>query len=306
MEDHDETESYASSGSDGGDSSSLAELAADLDAAASVTEQSHDVTDTDHSSDDSGSPRGSSLSDLAASVRGKRSGTSGGVADDTSPPTWAFTDATSDSGPFDAEVELDPEAEALLEDVADETHVLLVGPTGSAMARTLCERLLGPVSPLNRHRQLVVTVDTPPDEQRELLRAIRSDDVESQVLVDAQSYAVSETADYEDHVEVLNVSSARDLRRIGILTTKVLTEWRGTDASSTVCLHSLSALLAAVDETERVFRFVHILQERVRAADARSHFYLDPSRHDEQTIRTFFSLFETILEFDADGALRRL
>ncbi|WP_411967267.1 hypothetical protein [Haloferax sp. YSSS75] len=305
MDGRDEAESHVSSDSDEGDSSSLAGLAEKLAAATSATEQSHEESLTDDGSVSSESSRRTSLSDLADAVRGKRPERNGRPTGGQSPSTWESTGAETDS--FDADVELAPGSAAVLDRVEDETNLLLVGPSDCSMTHVLCERLMEPDPSSTTHRQLVVSVDTPPEEQRDILRAIRRESVESQVLVDAQSYAPRNAVDdYDDAVTVRTVSTPRDLRRIGILTTKVLTEWTDVRRAGSVCFYTLSALLDAVDDVERVFRFVHILQGRVRASGARAHFYLDPTRHDEQTIRTFFSLFDTIVEYDAEGSLRIL
>ena len=305
MNEHDETESHVSSDSDEGGSSSLAELAEELVADTSATGRSHDVTTTGHDAEASDSSRRASLSDLADAVRGKRSGITESREREGAATGWQFTDVDTD--PVDTAVELGSESVAVLDSVEDEANVLLVGPTDSSAAYTLCERVLEPHPPETKLHQLLVSVDTPPNVQRDILQSIRRGSVESQVLVDAQSYAASDVVgDYDDSVTVLDVATPRDLRRIGILMTKTLTEWADTDGSSRVCLHTLSDLLDAADDVERVFRFVHILHGRIRASDAHAYFYLDPTRHDEQTIRTFFSLFDTIVEFDADGSLRLL
>ncbi|KAB1198157.1 MULTISPECIES: hypothetical protein [Haloferax] len=305
MDEHDETESHVSSDSDEGDSSSLAKLAESVPSVSVATEQSHGDIASDDTHGTGESSQSTSLSELAQSIRGKRTATNERADGDQSSTEWGFDDSERD--PFDADVELDSEAAAVVDSVKDEAAILLVGPSECQMVRVLCRQLMTPKPGSTNHRQLLVSADTHLQQQREILRRIRHESVDSQVLVDAQSYTTSNTVDdYDEMVRVLNVPTARDVRRIGILTTKVLTEWADTETPSTVCLHTLSGLLDAVDDAERVFRFVHLLQERIRASSARGLFYLDPARHDEQTIRTFFSLFDTILEYDVDGSLESL
>nr|WP_197409660.1 hypothetical protein [Haloferax profundi] len=181
---------------------------------------------------------------------------------------------------------------------------MLVGPGESTVASRLSERLMRPSSAMTNSHQLIISIDRPPEEQLDTLQRLQSDAVETQVLIDARSYAGSDTRDkYGDQVDVLRVSKPSDLRRIGILTTKVLTRWDNAGVPISVCFQSISNLLDAVTDTQRVFRFLHILHGRIRAADAHAYFYFDSTRHDEQTTRTFYSLFDSVLEFDADGSL---
>ncbi|WP_416840349.1 hypothetical protein [Haloferax sp. DFSO52] len=304
MDEHDEEESQVSSDSNEGDSSSLAELATKISSTTPATDRSREETLTDHATDADETSQELSLSELAKSVREKRVDSGDHAERDPPSTTWEFAD---DSTPSEAEVELDAEAVAVIDRLEDETNVLVVGPSESAMARAVCKRLMLPTSPSAPTRQLVVSVDTSSDKQRQQLQTIRNSSVESQVLIDAQSYSASNSVEeYDELVSVQTVTTPGDLRRIGILTTKVLTEWADDAIPSAVCVHTLSALLDAVDDPERVFRFVHILHGRIRSADARGFFYLDPTRQDQQTVRTFFSLFDTILEFDSDGTVTLL
>ncbi|KAB1193245.1 hypothetical protein GJR96_07215 [Haloferax sp. MBLA0076] len=304
MDDYDETESRSSTGdSDEGDSSSLADVVEGPTLDTTTFDVSHDDTDAYDDASTSDATTDASLSDLANSLRERRPrGGESEVAGDRTTRDWNFVhDINSTERESSGTVDVDSGAGAVLDQVEDET-TLLVGPGGPVDDR-LCERLMSPESTVTNHHQLVISVDVPPAEQRDTLQRLRSGAVHSQALVDAQSYSVSgDVAEYEG-VEVMNVASPRDLRRIGILTTKVLSKWNDAGVPISICFHSLSNLLDAVGDTQRVFRFLHILHGRIRAAGGRAHFHLDPTRHDEQTVRTFYSLFDAVVEFDADGSV---
>ncbi|KAB1187468.1 MULTISPECIES: hypothetical protein [Haloferax] len=306
MDYNDETEPDSStSGSEEGGSSSLSDLAKDAISSEPAADLSDAHTPTEGGDATTERATGASLSDLAKSVRERGTATKDGDQGERTSGEWASM--VSDDGltePSAGSLELNPDTDDVFDLVADETNVLLLGPSGTSAEYSLCERVMKPTSPTGNEHQLLISIDVPPEEHAENLRCIRNDSVTKQVLVDAQSYTHSTPGeDYGDGVEVMNVATPSDLRRIGILVTKVLTKWSDEDVPITVCVRSLSNLLDAVGDPQRVFRFLHILHGRVRAAGARAHFHMDPARHDEQTARTFYSLFDARLEFDADGSV---
>ena len=270
--------------------SSLSDLAGRLSEesgrARSPTDSNSDAGSTPASADDSGS-----LSDLADSL------------DRSDPETDALDEWDLVAG--DAEFgggARDPKTEAILELIGDASNVLLSGPSDSPAEESLGSRLMAARSegPVNL---LVITVTETPSQRLSVLESYLDGPVGETAVVDVRNY--NRETNYEQYtgpVDIRPVSSAQDLRRIGIVTSKLLTEWTEIPGETTVCFHSLSDLLALNDDRQRVFRFLHVLRGRVQSADARAHYHLDPSQHEEQTVRTFESLFDTVVEFDGDGS----
>lgn len=91
-----------------------------------------------------------------------------------------------------------------------------------------------------------------------------------------------------------------DLTGLGIAVNESLPNAAATDRDPVVTFESVTALLQYVD-TQRTFRFLHVLTSRIRAAGALGVFFIDPAAHDEQTVRTIDALFDTIVERDDDG-----
>lgn len=100
-----------------------------------------------------------------------------------------------------------------------------------------------------------------------------------------------------------SVSDPGDLTGLGIKISQCLSSWEGREAEIALCFDSLTTLLQFAD-LQRVFRFVHLLTNRVASADARGHFHMDPNAHDDQAVATIRSLFDRVLELDADGTWR--
>jgi hypothetical protein len=114
--------------------------------------------------------------------------------------------------------------------------------------------------------------------------------------------AAAETAavDFPDpRTTIRTLSNPGDLTGLGLQTTEFLSAWEDGDRPIAVCFHSLTTLLQYV-ETQQVFRFLHVLTGRVGAVDARAHYHIDPSAHDERTINTLKPLFDAIPSFE-DG-----
>ncbi|MFC7202669.1 hypothetical protein ACFQJC_04025 [Haloferax namakaokahaiae] len=301
MSGHDETRSHSSaSNADERNSSLFDELAEEVSSSATAQPRAHTPSG---STDSETAP---SLSALADSIRDRRPESDEGPSVERPSSVFSFdetdADASSASGGFDASVD------SAVEFASEDSNVLLVGPTTCEAAFHCCERLMvpEPTSEGTTHRRLSVFIDTPLDAQLDILRNTRREGVEQQTLIDARRFTSADlVGDYDARVDVLKVISPRDLRRIGILTTKVLVGCADDEIPVTVCFYSLSNLINAVNDDQRVFQFLHILLERIRAAGGRAHFHLDPTSHDEQTVRTFFSLFDAVLEFDGDGSVTR-
>ncbi|QOS12879.1 uncharacterized protein HfgLR_13755 [Haloferax gibbonsii] len=273
-----------------------------------LADRVEDGTPTSDKSGDTASPAGedgpttdrtpSTLSELAESIRRKQ-GPSASLPDDEA-SEWDLIDDRSDT-PFD-EANFDEKAAAVFDLVSEQSNILVVGPAETAAEYNLCTQLMTGDS--GGANQLLVSVETTPEEQLNILNNYRVGSVENQTLISVQSYDASGTVDAADlPITIKTVTKATDLRRIGLLITKSLNEWGESSVQSTLCVHSLSNLIAAVNNDQRLFRFLHILTNRVSSAGARAHYHVDPARHDDQTLRTFKSLFDAAIEFEADGSL---
>ncbi|WP_255195004.1 DUF7504 family protein [Halorarius litoreus] len=72
------------------------------------------------------------------------------------------------------------------------------------------------------------------------------------------------------------------------------------DGTTVFCFDSLTALLQYVD-TDRAYRFLHALVERLWSADVYAHVHMAPGAHDPQTVVTFAALFDAVVATDSDA-----
>ena len=239
-----------------------------------------------------------SLSDLASSIQHRSDGSPEPDATDDL-DEWDFIGQDTAPG----ETALDPKTEAVLELAGDAANILLTGPAGCPAEESLCSRLMAARSEA-RVSVLVITVSETPSQRLSVLQSYLEAPVERTAVVDVRNYDRSVNYDqYEGPVDIRTVSNPRDLRRIGIVASRILSEWEEEPEPATVCFHSLSDLLELTDDRQRLFRFLHVLRGRIQSADARAHYHFDPSRHDDEAVRTFESLFDAVLTFDADGSV---
>lgn len=182
--------------------------------------------------------------------------------------------------------------------VEDASNVLLLGPMRRSTDDQACTAVLG-TEPLPERNLLFVSLTQSASERVQVLRD-HLDEMPAAIRVvsDADDFA-SETvigAHNGPTVTVNVVSDPSDLPRLGMTISRAASSWE-TERPMLVCFHSLTALLQYA-EPRRVFRFIHLLQNRL---DGRMHYHMDVDAHDEQTIATVRPLFDAVVEYDADG-----
>jgi hypothetical protein len=91
---------------------------------------------------------------------------------------------------------------------------------------------------------------------------------------------------------------------VGATVDDYLASWTAAGHRPAVCVDSVSGLLeeASIPAT---YRFLYVLLRRVDALGASVHAHADPREHEEEILRTFFSLFDRIVSFRDGGASRR-
>jgi len=242
-------------------------------------------------------PEASDLEDLADSVRQGNAPVSdpGGHVEDAS--EWDIVE-----GP-EADQLPDSKVEAIIELVSGDPNILIDGPTDTPTEHNLCAALLsgGDPQPINL---LLVTINHTPPERLKALEKYLSAPVEEVTVVNAETYRRSRVdSDHEGPVKVRTISDPTDLRRLGLQISSVLSGWDESDARTVLCFHSISDLIELVENNQIIFRFLHVLQGRVGAADAFAHYHIDSSRHEKEVMGTFDSLYGQMLEFDEGGSI---
>jgi hypothetical protein len=92
------------------------------------------------------------------------------------------------------------------------------------------------------------------------------------------------------------VDDPRDLTGIGIAVSETFDRWAEWDRA-VVHVGELTTLLQYAD-TSTVFRFLHVLTNRLTEANAVAFYRLAPGAHDEQTVGTLFQLFDDAIRIE--------
>ena len=184
-------------------------------------------------------------------------------------------------------------------DLEGADDVLLLGPMRGSLDDRACTALMSDW-PVDDRNVLFVSLTQSAEERFALLRdGVGATPDRVCVVSGADRYPSETTTGDGPGATTLSVEVVRDpsdLPRLGMTISKAVDEWED-DGAPLVCFHSLTALLQYAGP-KRVFRFVHLLQNRLGAT---AHYHMDVDAHERQTVATLRPLFDAVVEYDADG-----
>lgn len=103
------------------------------------------------------------------------------------------------------------------------------------------------------------------------------------------------TGEVPDRLTVESVASPTDLTGVGIALEECCERVTPADGSPVCWIPSLTALLQYVD-AQRGYRFCNAVVNRLAGANGSSYFEIQPDAHDEQTVATFESLVDMVVD----------
>ncbi|QSG06711.1 KaiC-like protein ATPase [Halapricum desulfuricans] len=144
----------------------------------------------------------------------------------------------------------------------------------------------------------VVTVEhTPAEWDRQLRQLPRRVPPVEYVDVETLARSTSASTAGDRPSSVTTVADPEDLTALGTAMDDLL---QGNDERVGVCLHSISALLQFV-EREPLFKFLHLMSERARRAEALGAYYLDSTTSGAELRALFSNLCEVVATFDGEA-----
>lgn len=115
------------------------------------------------------------------------------------------------------------------------------------------------------------------------------------VAVGSSGHSAAETAGNQtDKYSITNVTDPANLTRVGVSINEHLMEWKGNDNRTVVCGGSITAMLQWT-ELPVLFKFLHVLLDRLERAGAISHFHLNPDAVSSVTVNKLSVLFDETL-----------
>lgn len=183
-------------------------------------------------------------------------------------------------------------------DPEESGNALLLSPAFDADREAVCRELMA-VEDAAAAQVLFVALTGTPDGRLERWRGAHaaSGPAEVGIVTAGDGTGSASAASGTDTTRVAGgrvttVGSPGDLTGIGIAVSEYLSEW-ADGGPIVVCFDSITTLLQYAD-VRHVFQFLHVLTRRFGQVEARAHFHMDPTAHDDQAVRTIASLFEAV------------
>lgn len=185
------------------------------------------------------------------------------------------------------------------------TLTLLLAPAGSETEHETCASIMTHQPPQDSNILLVWLTRQTADRFDRILAGWEYRPARLGVVCQPDSFPQHEGSPYwdGDRLSVHTIRDPADLTQVGITISKAVSDWADTPEQTIVCIDSVSELLRH-NNTDRVFRFLHILEGRLSSVDATTHVHLDSREHELHTIRTLQSLFDATIELTDDGVTR--
>ena len=147
-------------------------------------------------------------------------------------------------------------------------------------------------------RGLGVIYVTTKETGEEILKQFENADV--RVIDCVSKLAISDVTDTE---KIKRVASPLDLTGISVGVNKFLEEYFKQGKTAIVVFDSLSNLLM-YSNLQTVFRFLHVLTTRIRAAKAKALYIVEEGMHDEKTVATLKQIFNGVIEMKEEDNKR--
>ncbi|RXK51294.1 DUF7504 family protein [Halorientalis pallida] len=183
----------------------------------------------------------------------------------------------------------------------DDGNVLLLAPSVGGAERDACTDMLPHDAAASTRVIHVLYMESAIERYRVVESHLPDHPAESAVVAVGAGGVVGERGPEPpaEHYHVQRLTDPGDLTGLGIALNDALGEWAAA-GDVTLCFDSLSILLQYAD-TERVFRFLHMLTNRLTELGASAHFHLDPAAHDEQTVAQLAQAFDSRVRVDREG-----
>jgi len=192
------------------------------------------------------------------------------------------------------------------------SSLLVVGNVPESAVTHVCHSMLGDETATGRRRLFVSTDSDHPRIGDRLSAANDRPDPETTTLVSwttaSRSAAAASLGESQqspgDAIDPVRVESDQ-LSALGIAIAREIDALEAADGELSpsklrVCFDSLVPLSASFDDAA-LFRFLHVLIGRIRAASAMAHFHF-PVAYDSTHVRTLAPLFDAVVELRiADG-----
>lgn len=190
---------------------------------------------------------------------------------------------------------------ALSSHLSGASSVLLLAPLHESPDDSACIDLMTR-DPPGEANVLSVTLSASPTERLSIWRRQADSELPTRAtIVDARRSTTTERLppEKEGPISVCGVPENANLYDIGLVIASHLGAWKDTDEMSFMCLHSVTALLAAY-EFEQVIGLITSLNDLCERLGVIAHHHVDPEAHDEETAAMLRPLYDAVVEYTPD------
>ena len=181
-----------------------------------------------------------------------------------------------------------------LSELADVSNILLLAPSLGGQGADVCLDVISRTKPSETNILTVTYTDTPQEWVDNWIDHAGVSPLRGGIVGIGQA----DNAVDDPSWAVKTVENPSDLTGVGIELSELLSGMATAaddDEQIAVCFDGITSLLQYAD-LQRAFRFLHVVTGRVRKADARCYYHLNPTAHGQQTMATLGGLFDTTVE----------
>jgi len=190
------------------------------------------------------------------------------------------------------------ELDDTIEGIKKGSNIMLISPPMCGKEAIL-DNIINHMATKNEKALIIVTTNEPPINILERLKKKKLDLLLSRIgIVDSISNNFV-TSDFEN-VTIKTVSSPADLTSIGVRIGEFIDDFSEKDMKIQIHINSLSTILM-YSNIQTIFRFLHYLTGRIKAAEALGIFAIDSGMHDQQTIATLKQLCDCMVEIKSEN-----
>ena len=190
------------------------------------------------------------------------------------------------------------ELDDTIEGIKNGSNIMLISPPMSGKEDIL-DNIMYHRAIKNETALIIVTTNEPAINILERFKEKKLDLLLSKIgIVDCISKDFV-TADFEN-ATIKTVSSPGDLTSIGVRIGQFIDDFSKNDLKIQIHINSLSTILM-YSNLQTIFRFMHYLTGRIKAAEALGIFAIDSGMHDQQTSTTLKQLCDCMVEIKSEN-----
>lgn len=185
--------------------------------------------------------------------------------------------------------------------IGDASNILLLVPSLDGRDDEACVDLQTLTS-LDKENALFVTISQTADDRMAVWQSQVHDHLPDKiglitvgVLTRSGTGGPADDTTPQQALTIENVPDPNDLATLRSVIQRYLSVWDDDEALTTLCFHSLTALMQHTTQPE-LTQFLETLTEKVQEANAVAHYHCDPTAHSQATVDAFKQVVDIVVQ----------